>query len=645
MWLALLIALPLATAALAEPEQPDMTDLIRAFESRNGTRRIPLDADSSHSYDMLSLFIDYWVEPDTVPAVGTVSITLTGVEEADEIPFNAEELIINGVNEFDWAVPFHHVNDTLYVERHVSVGETLTLDISVEAPPRGDWMDDGYNVDQYHVFTSAEPYGSRRWYPCFDQPFDKFNEVTIAINMPEHWFLASNGVSIETTYPEPGRKREVYYHDYPISSYLVMICAGEYTRCFETVNEVEFRYFAWRQDSADAAFDWEQTPEMTALFSEYFGDYPFEQYGMVEAAIFGGWGAMEHQTFTTFGHRLIDGVRTYEGIVAHELAHQWFGDALSPVDFRNMWLNEGFATYSDALWSEYAEGDVAFREKMTSQANAYFSEDDIFRYAAYDPPEDYLFGRVIYQKSSWVLHMLRSQLLGDSLFFAALQDYFAAHIYGLVDTEDLITVINETAGEDLHWFFDQWIYQAGHPEIEYEIHAGVPQSNSVTVDMIQRQQNAPVFRFPLEVTAQTTEGPVTRLFWFDSAEQSVTENYLSDVTSAELTEFQPVLYELYGQGTPDNPPVEPRTFRLNSPYPNPFNAAATISFDVDSERRVTLSLYNVNGRLVQTLADNVYPAGRHQVVFSADRELASGLYFITMVSGSRKSVQKIVLLK
>src|SRR3989339_1999685 len=115
---------------------------------------------------------------------------------------------------------------------------------------------------------------------------------------------------------------------------------------------------------------------MVSCFASLFGDYPFNAYGMVEAAVFNGWGAMEHQTFTTYGHRLIDGNNTYDAIVAHELSHMWFGDDLSPVDFRNIWLNEGFATYSGALWFENSVGEEVFQQHLSSMALSYFTEDD-----------------------------------------------------------------------------------------------------------------------------------------------------------------------------------------------------------------------------------------------------------------------------
>ena len=345
----LTMILAAGVAVAQKPNVPDY-DLVRKTELHDLNRWRSLDADSSHSYDMLELELDYRVENAAVPATGVASLIIAALEQMSIIPFNAEDLQITAVHELGTPLTFFHQNDTVYVERAIVPGDTITLDFTLSVPVIANNSDVGYHVAWNHAYTFTEPYGSRRWFPCFDQPFDKFNRATLAVNMPDWWSLAANGSRVETSFPEAGRKREVYVHDHPISTYLVMICAGEYSEHHESVNGVEYRYFAFPEDSLAAAYDWERTPQMVELFNGLFGNYPFAEYGMVQAAIFNGWGAMEHQTFTTYGFNLVDSMRTFEYIVAHELAHMWFGDALSPVDFRNMWLNEGFATYGDALW-------------------------------------------------------------------------------------------------------------------------------------------------------------------------------------------------------------------------------------------------------------------------------------------------------
>src|SRR5438876_2143765 len=179
-----------------------------------------------------------------------------------------------------------------------------------------------------------------------------------------------------------------------------------------------------------------------------------------------GWtsGAMEHQTITSMGYLLLTGDATYEGVVAHELSHQWFGDAVTLTDWRNIWLNEGFATYSEALWTEYKKGQQAYLDYMKKNDFGYFTstvyapEGFISNYAVY---------ATVYQKGSWVLHMLRG-MMGDEIFFKALREYFDRYKYKNATTQDFQKVFEEIYGQPLDWFFDEWVYKGiGRPKYEY----------------------------------------------------------------------------------------------------------------------------------------------------------------------------------
>lgn len=605
--------------------------------------RASLDADSFHSFDMLTLALDYRVENVAQPATGIATISLQARENLSQLEFNAEGLIIHGVNENDAVLPFSFENNVVMVQRSMQMGDTITIWFSLDIPVQPDHISLGYHWGIGGVFTFSEPYGARRWFPCFDWPFDKFSTVTIAVNMPDYWSLAANGALIETSYPEFGRKREVYQLEQPISTYLVMLTCGSYSKQVFEREGIQYRYFVWPQDSAKAAYDWERTPHMMSLFNQEFGEYPFQQYGMVQAELYNGWGAMEHQTFTSMGHHLIDSVRTYEGIVAHELAHQWFGDALSPVDFRNMWLNEGFATYAHALWYEEIGGVDSLRYALSRFADDHFGEDRIFRYAPYDPPPEYLFGTSIYQKSAWVLHMLREQLMGDSLFFAGLRQYTQQFRYGNVDTEDFIEVMSETYGEDLHWFFNQWIYSAGFPELEIVITPNVPTNQDITVRVRQTQTNAPTFRIPITIEAGNNQA-IAHTIWVQESDQTAIVHTDSIVDFARLAEFQPLLYQGTGASAPESPSNVIDEFALGEPYPNPFNATITFPFELQNNIKVTLELFDLNGRLTATILSSRLSAGSHTITFDTEQR-AAGIYFARLRSENFSQTRKILLIK
>ncbi len=618
-----------------------------AFSERGRARWNTLDADSSHSYDMLSIRLDYRIEPSDVPMTGIATIRFVSLISSNVFKFNAEGISVTGVNENDMALPFLQAQDTVTVTRPASPGDTVTVWFVVQIPIVADNGEVGYHFAWSHAFTFNEPYGARRWIPCFDQPFDKVNEFVAAITMAESWSLASNGRLVETTIPEHGYRREVYRSEDPITTYLMMICAGDYSVRTETVDDIEYRYFAFPQDSMKAAYDWERTPQMVELFDSLISPYPFGEYGMVQASLFNGWGAMEHQTFTTYGHHLVDSMRTFEGIVAHELMHQWFGDALSPVDFRNMWLNEGFATFGHILWYEHVEGRHSRDSVLAAFADGYFQEARLHpHYTVYDPPEDFLFGAAIYFKGAWVLHMLREQipLLGPFDFWAALGEYVNRFRFGTVDTDDFATVINEFAPQNLQWFFDQWIYSPGHPVLDIAILNDYPSAHMATIMVNQMQPEATIYRLPIRLLLQTSSGPQEMTIWVDSRMDTVVIGDGSSLINVSLAEYQPLLYQGTGAnaGVPES--FLPGDFDISEIYPNPFNSRAQFTLNVNSQAIVSLRVYDLMGREVATVLNDAIQPGMHELEWNAS-SAPSGLYFISASSPEHTLTRKALLLK
>jgi aminopeptidase N len=604
-----------------------------------------LDADSSHSYDMLSLSLDYRVEPGQVPLTGTATVKFRARQHLEQIQFNAEGLDVSEVTV--WGVPLDYilVNDTVWVELEVFPNDTASLTFAISATGDHPHSDLGFHWGRTD-YTFSEPYGARRWYPCWDQPFDKFDHVRIAVNEPESWTLAATGTRIETTTPEPGRKREVYVHDHPISTYLVMLATGAYAERSESVGGVNYRYFTWPEDSLKAVYDWARTPEMVQAFGQRYGAYPFPEYGMVEAELFNGWGAMEHQTCTTMGFHLLDSTRMWEGIVAHELGHQWFGDHLSPVDFRHIWLNEGFATFCDALWSEISGGRQAYLNKLAGFSEDYFGEDRNFRYATFDPPPDYLFGTCEYQKPCWALHMLREQLLGDSLFFAVLREYVNEFGGGNVSTDDFIGVVNRLSGRNLQWFFDQWTYSPGHPELDVAVLPATPDAHHVTVTVEQRQQNAPLFNFPLTIESWADNESRLDTLWFSGQAQTriLDLGGSFSVTASGLHRYQPLLYQGTGAAVSPHQGATLTTFSLAPAYPNPFNPSTNVPFQISRPGHVVVDLYDISGRFVSRVVDGNFGVGEHTATLNLD-SYASGTYLLRASAAADVAVQRVILLK
>ncbi|MGH2574403.1 MAG: M1 family aminopeptidase, partial [Ignavibacteria bacterium] len=269
--------------------------------------------------------------------------------------------------------------------------------------------------------------------------------------------------------------------------------------------------------------DWRETPEMIRLYAKTFGEYPFinEKYGMAQF----GWtsGAMEHQTLTSMGYLLITGDGKYEHVVAHELSHHWFGDAVTLADWDNIWLNEGFATYSEALWEEYKRGKQAYFDYMKQYDYGYF------RGTVYAPEgfvSDFTIYATIYQKGGWVLHMLRG-MLGDDVFFKAIREYYERYKYKNATTQNFVAVVEEVSGQTLDWFFDQGVYKGtGRPKYEYswkfEDFQDQPNSGAFTVrlQLKQVQTDWDVYKMPIQVTVVTENGEKDFTVFNDTKEQT-----------------------------------------------------------------------------------------------------------------------------
>jgi aminopeptidase N len=346
------------------------------------------------------------------------------------------------------------------------------------------------------VYSLNEPNYASTWFPCNDTPSDKaFLDMRITGDTSK--VSVSNGKLIEVV--TRGDKRTYHWKTYyPIATYLICL----YSSAYEVVNDnyisgsgdtLGIYYYVLPEHKKNAQKDFEDHPQFLKAFSELFGEYPFmkEKYGVAEFL----WqmGAMESQTITGVGSNLVNGRKFFNDVYVHELAHHWWGDAVSPASWKDIWLNEGFATYSEALYFEKVSGAEALRSTMNSKYGRNFREK------LYDTDGD-LFSRTIYNKGAWVLHMLRREM-GDSSFFAMLRGYFQKFKYSNASTEDFRKICEEYSGLNFNKFFDQWVYDGvGIIECSYSWNAAENGKNyKVEVQLKQIQREYPVYEFPLDI--------------------------------------------------------------------------------------------------------------------------------------------------
>jgi len=360
------------------------------------------------------------------------------------------------------------------------------------------------------ISTLSEPRSARSWWPCKEVTYDKFTLETY-FTLPDSLIAAGNGVLAGVLPAGDGRATWHWTETYPIATYLVSLAATNYAT-WEDVYVPESGappmpvvYYAYPEHESQARAAWERTPEMIAALARLFGEYPFlrEKYGMAE---FPWIGAMEHQTISSMGSYFLQyDVPSNERVVVHELAHQWWGDAVTPGTWKDLWLNEGFAVYCEALWQEYLEGTARY---LTYMQDLDYPPEWEFEGPVYDPT--YLFNPTVYNKGAWVLHMLRRQV-GSELFFRALREYRQRFQYGSATTAVLQEEMERYSQADLDHFFQSWVYSAGRPFYTLDwTYYGPVGAGDLSFRITQHQEGV-VFPMDLEIVCEYRNGATDTL--------------------------------------------------------------------------------------------------------------------------------------
>jgi aminopeptidase N len=320
----------------------------------------------------------------------------------------------------------------------------------------------GWNAGDGGVYVAGEPVGAASWYPVNEHPLDKAT-YTVRVTVPAPLVVASNGLLQETIENEDGMLTYVWENSHPTASYLVGLNIGDFVIVEqEGPGGLPIRHYFPPDIAEDAAYDFGRTPEMIAFFSDLFGPYPFEAYGAAVTNEELGF-ALEIQTLSLFGRRHVDGERSSEVTIAHEAAHQWFGNSVSLADWSDIWLNEGFASYGHYLWLGHTEGDAVFEAALRRAYDGLAEQQESWPPPGSPSPDD-LFSQSVYVRGAMTLHALR-QRVGDEAFFTILRTYYDTYKYANAATEDFIRIAEEVSGEDLTAFFDAWLYQQALPPI------------------------------------------------------------------------------------------------------------------------------------------------------------------------------------
>lgn len=629
-----------------------------ASDRFKGVHPAAIAADSVHSYDAIHYRLDVTPSRTSNVISGTMTLRLVVLDPAivnidlHQRILNVTATRVNGV-----ARTFSLSSDQLFVPvcegadcpPHAP-GDSLdvAVDYSASTPQFGFYQ---YARNSY---TMAEPYDARYWWPCYDLPFDKAT-VDLYATVPTGDVCVSNGVLVSTTPGAPGTKVVHWQETHPVSTYLVAITVGVYWQWTQMSGSIPILQCVFPEDSTKMKFDCANMPAMIPAFAARWGPYAFDKYGQVAVTPFGA-GGMEHQSMTTINRSWVTGTRSQEDGMSHELAHQWWGDMVTLVDFRNIWLNEGFASYGECQWREDFYGASSYDTYVQSQMNSALTSDTNFRYALYNPPEANLFGNTIYKKGSIVLHMLR-RVLGDASFFAGMQLYANRFRYGNASTDDFATAMAEASGQPLDWFFNEWVYDKGLPTYNWGWQASGPAGPDQTnlgVQIRQVQTNAPLFRMPVELRVQRSARPDTTIFVANDA--VALQNFVVPINGTPTgVVFDPrnSIYKRTQQITVDAPSVipDPGPSVSLSAQPNPsrFAARLRVRLGARSSAPIELTIYDSAGRAIRSLGRSVPGATSADFVWDlhdgSGRRVAAGIYFARAQAGVNYEDRSIVVLE
>ncbi|MHB8093494.1 MAG: M1 family aminopeptidase [Candidatus Aminicenantales bacterium] len=493
-----------------------------------------LQSERSRSYDALHYLIKIKLDLDQKTFEGATTVTLASFREGlAACVLDAEEFTVTSVLSQDGQpLKFDQTARelTVHLSRPLAFGEeqSFTCFYHGRDPKIGlRFMPETADNPQL-VFSDSFPENVHHWFPCFDYPNDKVTNEIVA-TVQSGLKVGANGRLVSVI--EDKEAGTVTYHwsqDLPHSTYLIFLAAAPYVVVRDTYKTLPVSYWVYPKDEAKVRSTYGKTPKMIEFFERIFGyAYPWQKYDQISVPSGGG---AESTSATAMTHRIMVDAKgepdfTAIGIVSHELAHQWWGDLITLRSWAHTWLNESFGTYSDYLYHRFEKGDDEGAINLRGKLDAYLREART-RYVRpivsdrYDEPGD-MFDSHTYPKGALVLHMLRS-LVGDEPFFKTLSHFLYRHAFDAVDTADFIRSVKAVTGRNLDWFFDQWLFQPGHPvfEVRSEWDAAAKVVRLKVAQVQDFPKGIPVFQAPVSIKLVTAGKTDVRTVWIREREET-----------------------------------------------------------------------------------------------------------------------------
>jgi len=506
----LLIVQILIVSAYAQ-ENISQTSDIALLEKKQASMKMNLTVNpNTQNYDVTYQKLEFTVDPTKYFISGTVSTTFKALTDLSTITFDlTNQLTVSMVTQNGVAIPFlQNSNNELVITLGALLKSEASSTVIIRysgTPAKGEDAFITTTHDSYPIlYTLSEPYGARDWWPCKQDLNNKTDAIDVYITTPSQYISVSNGIEPEAPVSNGATKTTHFHHGYPIPAYLVAIAVTNYSVYNQTGGTAPNQYpiinYIYPETLSSVKTQLDQTPLILNLYEKLFEIYPFhtEKYGHAQ---FEWGGGMEHTTVSfmnSFGRSLI----------AHEMAHQWFGDKITCGAWNDIWLNEGFATYLAALVIENFDGQGAFTSEKNKMINNITSQPNgaVYVTDAELSNVDRIFSsRLTYNKGAMVLNMLRFKL-GDNLFFQGIKNYLKDLnlAYKYAKTTDLQAHLEAVYGSSLAEFFNDWIYNQGYPTYTISVQNLGNGQAKFTID--QKQSDASVSYFEMLVPIRVS-GP------------------------------------------------------------------------------------------------------------------------------------------
>jgi aminopeptidase N len=510
---------------------------IQKTEAKSALKKMLQKANiNTGNYDVKYHRLEFTVNPSDAFISGDVTTYFKAKENLNQVTFDlASNMTVSQVSQRGNILSFtQNTNDELVITlptiQNTGVLDSLTISYSGNPVSSGfgSFEQNQHNGDPI-IWTLSEPYGAKGWWPCKQDLNDKGDSLDVFITTPrfnplnKEYVAVSNGLE-QGQVVNGSNKTTHFKHRYAIPAYLIAIAVTNYSVYSHTVpnngNSFEIVNYVYPENLTSAQSSTPITVDIMNLFTELFEEYPFsnEKYGHAQ---FGWGGGMEHTTVSFMGG--FD-----RNLIAHELAHQWFGNKVTCGSWKDIWLNEGFATYLSGLVIENLDGNNSFNTWKLQRTSSITSLPDGAVYLAdidTTSVNRIFSGRLSYNKGAMVLHMLRKKI-GDANFFQGLKNYLnnTNHAYAYAKTEDFISIMEAAGGESLTEFFNDWLYNQGYPS--YTILWNQPSSNQVHIQVSQVQSDASVsyFEAPIPLRLTGTLGEILDTVLNNTVNQEVFSN-------------------------------------------------------------------------------------------------------------------------